>query len=61
MIAAGTIAASFQVSVGPDPRHGTLATVTATPRRAGARSLDTAAREALDRLSIRYDITWKEI
>ena len=57
----GDGAVSFEVSVGADPRHGTLATVIATPRRAGDRSLESAVREALDRLSIRYEITWKEI
>jgi len=54
-------AASFDVCVAPDARHGTLATVTATPLREDACSLDAALREALDRLSIRYEITWKEI
>jgi hypothetical protein len=38
-----------------------LATVTATPRRPDARSLDAAVREALDRLSIRYEIKWREM
>jgi fatty-acyl-CoA synthase len=57
----GDGAVSFEVSVGADARHGTLATVIATPRRARDRSLESAAREALDRLSIRYEITWKEI
>jgi fatty-acyl-CoA synthase len=57
----GDGAVSFEVSVGADPRHGTLATVIATPRRAGDRSLESAVREALDRLSIRYETTWKEI
>ena len=57
----GDGAVSFEVSVGADARHGTLATVIATPRRAGDRSLESAAREALDRLSIRHEITWKEI
>jgi len=57
----GDGAASFEVSVGADARHGTLATVIVTPRRAGDRSLESAAREALDRLSIRYEITWKKI
>jgi fatty-acyl-CoA synthase len=52
---------SFEVHVGADPKHGTLATVIATPRRAGDRSLENAVREALDRLSIRYHITWKEM
>ena len=56
----GTGAVSFEVSVDADARHGTLATVIATPRRAGDRSLESAAREALDRLSIRHEITWKE-
>jgi fatty-acyl-CoA synthase len=57
----GDGAASFEVSVGADPRHGMLATVTATPRRPDARSLDAAVREALDRLSIRYEIKWREM
>ena len=56
----GDGAVTFDVSVGADPRHGTLATVIATAPRAGARSFDTAVREALDRISIRYEITWKE-
>ncbi len=56
----GDGAATFNVSVGADPKHGTLATVIATARPAGTRSLDTAVREALDRFSIRYTITWKE-
>jgi len=56
----GDGAATFDVSVGADPKHGTLATVIATAQRAGARSLDTSVREALDRFSIRYEITWKE-
>jgi fatty-acyl-CoA synthase len=57
----GDGAVSFEVSVRADPKHGTLATVIATPRRAGDRSVENAVREALDRLSIRYEITWKEI
>ena len=57
----GDGALSFEVSVGADARHGTLATVIATPRRAGDRSLESAVREALDRLSIRYEIKWKKI
>jgi hypothetical protein len=57
----GDGAVSFEVSVGADARHGTLATVIATPRRAGDRSFESAACEALDRLSIRHEITWKEI
>jgi hypothetical protein len=46
--------------VGADARHGTLARVIVTPRRAGARALDSVVREALDRFSVRYEITWKE-
>ena len=57
----GDGALSFEVSVGADARHGTLATVIATPRRAGDQSFESAAREALDRLSIRYEIKWKKI
>ena len=53
-------AATFDVSVGADSRHGTLARVIATPRRAGAQALDSVVREALDRFSVRYEITWKE-
>jgi len=60
LVGVGDGAAAFDVAVGADARHGMLATVTATPRRANARSLDTAIREALDRFSIRYDIRWKE-
>jgi fatty-acyl-CoA synthase len=52
--------ATFEVSVGADARHGTLARVLATPRSAGACALDAAVREALDRFSVRYEITWKE-
>ena len=54
-------AATFEVSVGADARHGTLACVLATPRSADARALDAAVREALDRFSVRYEITWKEL
>jgi fatty-acyl-CoA synthase len=57
----GDGAASFEVSVGPDARHGTLATVTAMAQEAGDRSQEPAIREALDRLSIRYEIRWKEM
>jgi fatty-acyl-CoA synthase len=53
-------AATFEVSVGAEARHGTLARVIVTPRRAGARALDSVVREALDRFSVRYEITWKE-
>jgi fatty-acyl-CoA synthase len=56
----GDGAATFDISVGTDPRHGTLAQIVATPRQADARSLEGAVRVALDRFTVRYEITWKE-
>jgi fatty-acyl-CoA synthase len=57
----GGRAATFDVSVGTDPLHGTLVKIVATPRRADPRSLEAAMREALDRFAVRYEITWKEL
>jgi fatty-acyl-CoA synthase len=53
-------AATFDVSVGADPRHGTLARVVATPRHGDARAVEAAVREALDRFAVRYELCWKE-
>jgi fatty-acyl-CoA synthase len=55
----GDGAATFDILVGTDPRYGMLAQIVAT-RQADARSLEGAVREALDRLTVRYEITWKE-
>ena len=49
----------FEVSVGPDPRHGTLARIVATEKHPGARASEARMREVLDRFSVRYDITWR--
>lgn len=53
-------AAAFTVEVGPDSRHGTLARIGARELRPGAReTVGAAAREALDRYSVRYEIEWR--
>lgn len=54
-------AARFEVDVGADDRHGMLARIIATPQRADARGIEPAIREALDRFTVRYEITWKEL
>ena len=53
--------AAFEVTVGADPRHGMLATVSVTPRRGDRRALAAAVREALDRFAIRHEVAWKEL
>ena len=53
-------AATFDIAVGPDAQHGTLATIVAKPRERGARALETAVRETLDRFTVRYELQWKE-
>ncbi len=57
----GAGAAKFEVTVGPHDRYGTFAAVVATPLQADTRSLEAAVRQALDRFSVRYEITWKEL
>jgi fatty-acyl-CoA synthase len=61
LVAVADGAVSLEVAVGADDRHGMLARIVATPRQAGARAIEPKLREALDRFTIRYDITWKEL
>jgi len=56
----GIDAATFEVSVAADPRHGTLAKVVGMPWQGDARALEAAVREALDRFTVRYELSWKE-
>lgn len=58
----GASAVAFEVSVSPHDLYGTFATVIATLRQscADVSSLEAAAREALDRFSVRYEIVLKE-
>lgn len=52
-------AATFDISVGADARHGTLAHIVGTAQKANARALEPRVRETLDRFSVRYDFQWK--
>ena len=50
---------AFDVTVGADARHGTLARIVARAREKDAQVLAPRVRETLDRFSVRYDIEWK--
>jgi fatty-acyl-CoA synthase len=52
-------AVDFDIDVGADARHGTLAQIVATARTADARALEPRLRETLDRFSVRYTFDWK--